>query len=129
MSNTKEGPFGRQSNSDEQPTPNPSLVSRVGEGIPGEIESWTELESLPVDGSLLVTTGGAGLGGSVYTIERRSDGFYISGNKTYCPEPTKVVSIGLSGLLMEPGTKRVAYKKTAKGDVLFTSQIASTKRK
>lgn len=29
-----------------------------------------------------------------YTIEKREDGLYISGNPKYCPNPTKVRNIG-----------------------------------
>lgn len=54
-------------------------------------------------GEVLLETLGAGESLSIvtkkhtYTLEKREDGFYISGNPKYCPTPTKVISLG-SGL-------------------------------
>ncbi len=40
-----------------------------------------------------------------YTLERREDGFYISGHPTFCPEPTKAYIAGSTagGLAISPG--------------------------
>ena len=49
-----------------------------------------DLTSLAVGKRLEVNT----QSGSIYIIEKRDDGLYISGNKTYCPESVKVDYIG-----------------------------------
>jgi hypothetical protein len=44
-----------------------------------------KLENLPIGKTLIASTKN-----TEYRIERREDGFYVSGNPKYCPEPTKV---------------------------------------
>jgi hypothetical protein len=53
--------------------------------VESEVSGGIYLENLKVGHFLEVETRHR-----IYTIERRIDGFYISGHPRYCPEPTKV---------------------------------------
>ncbi len=53
--------------------------------IESEMEGGVYLKDLPMGGSLEVETVN-----TIYSIEKREDGFYISGNIKFCPEPTRV---------------------------------------
>jgi hypothetical protein len=58
------------------------LASKI---IESEIEGGMKIDDLPEGKTLVVKTLN-----TTYHIERRSDGFYISGNPRFCPEPTPV---------------------------------------
>jgi hypothetical protein len=53
--------------------------------IESEVEGGMKIDSLPVGKTLVVKTMN-----TTYHIEKRLDGFYISGNPRFCPEPTPV---------------------------------------
>lgn len=54
-----------------------------------ELLGGCDLNKVPVGGLLLVTTRC-----SKYVIEKLEDGYMISGNKTYCPVPTRCNILG-----------------------------------
>lgn len=98
-------------------------MNQGNENLPGlaiaQSEKWGVLERLPVGKKLLVTTEGR-----IYTIERRPDGFYISGHPKHCPEPVKA-SITFATLLVGPAG-RLVYEIEGKGRV-YSSKILDTK--
>lgn len=57
--------------------------------IESQIEGGAHLDKLEIGKKLKVSTQN-----TIYTIEHREDGYYISGHPKYCPEPTKLKSIG-----------------------------------
>ena len=71
--------------SNEPFKPHPNLSDEVNNAIAdSELAGGADLDKLAVGRKLLVQTQN-----TLYTIERREDGLYISGNKRFCPEPTK----------------------------------------
>lgn len=72
--NKKEGLPSNQYNPDDQ------LIA----SSEGEVIERANLEELKVGEKLLITTEKR-----TYTIERRPDGFYISGHPQYCPTPVR----------------------------------------
>jgi len=54
-----------------------------------ELEGGADLNRLPVGYALEIETQN-----TIYILERRSDGYYIWGNRKYCPQPTKIKHIG-----------------------------------
>lgn len=65
--------------------PHPNLSDEINNAIiESELAGGADIDKLPVGKKLMVQTQN-----TLYTIERREDGVYISGNKRYCPEPTK----------------------------------------
>lgn len=66
--------------------PNPHFADTVNRNIiESEIEGGVYLKDLEVGSFLEVETKNR-----IYTIEKRKDGFYMSGHPEFCPEPTKV---------------------------------------
>jgi hypothetical protein len=66
-------------------TPHPNLSDEINNAIAeSELAGGADLEKLAVGKKLIVQTRN-----TLYTIEQREDGLYISGNKRFCPEPTK----------------------------------------
>lgn len=64
--------------------PHPNLTPEVNAAImDSELQGGADLRRLEVGRKLIVKTKN-----TTYTIERRADGDYISGNAKYCPEPT-----------------------------------------
>jgi hypothetical protein len=53
--------------------------------VAAEDQEGKDLEKMEVGATLEATTES----GRTYIIEKRTDGFYISGHPRYCPEPTK----------------------------------------
>jgi len=65
--------------------PHPNLSDEINNAIvESELEGGVFLDKVAVGKKLLVQTKN-----TLYTIERREDGLYISGNAKYCPDPTK----------------------------------------
>lgn len=65
--------------------PHPNLSDEVNNAIAeSELAGGVFLDKLAVGKKLQVETRN-----TTYTIERREDGLYISGNAKYCPEPVK----------------------------------------
>lgn len=65
--------------------PHPNLSNEINAAIAdSELAGGAYLDKLAVGKKLLVQTKK-----TLYTIEKREDGLYISGNAKYCPEPTK----------------------------------------
>ena len=65
--------------------PHPNLSDEINNAIAeSELEGGVFLDKVAVGKKLLVQTKN-----TLYTIERREDGLYISGNAKYCPDPTK----------------------------------------
>ncbi len=89
---------------------------------PVETRSWDELDGLQVGEKLLVNTES----GRIYTIERRQDGFYISGHPKYCPEPVKA-SISITNLLIGEG-KRMVIQIEGMNDIVYSSRISSAEK-
>jgi len=71
---------------------------------------------------------------TTYLIEHREDGFYISGNLKYCPEPTKFYLNGstFGGSLIKIGEivvgGRMEFFLTDKASPIITSRILSSER-
>src|SRR4051812_43633153 len=66
----------------DMPNWDPKVASKF---IQSEIEGGMELEKIPLGKSILLKTQNTN-----YIIERRTDGFYISGNPEFCAKPRKV---------------------------------------
>jgi hypothetical protein len=65
--------------------PHPNLSDEVNAAIAeSELAGGAYVNKLAVGKKLLVQTKN-----TLYTVERREDGLYISGNAKYCPVPTK----------------------------------------
>jgi hypothetical protein len=65
--------------------PHPNLSDEVNNAIvESELAGGVFLDKLVIGKKLQVQTRN-----TLYTIERREDGLYISGNAKYCPEPVK----------------------------------------
>lgn len=60
----------------------------VEDMVKSELQGGANLNELEVGRSLKVT-----IENSIYIVERRDDGLYISGHPKFCPEPTKVDKI------------------------------------
>jgi hypothetical protein len=70
--------------------PHPNLSDEVNNAIiESELSGGAYIEKLAVGKKLLVQTRN-----TLYTIERREDGLYISGSARFCPEPRKCVISG-----------------------------------
>lgn len=66
--------------------PHPGFRDEINRNfIESEIEGGIYLDNMPVGHFLEIETQNR-----IYTIERREDGFYISGHPEFCPEPVKV---------------------------------------
>lgn len=82
------------------------------------------LEDLEVGKKLEVVTQNTN-----YIIERREDGFYISGNKKFCPKPTKAYINGstMGGSSIKPGyvveDGYLEYVLPDRGGPITTSRI------
>ena len=64
-----------------------------------ELQGGVDLEALKDGDVLEITTQSR-----TYTLEKRSDGFYISGHPQYCPQPTKIHNPGSdTGFGFKPG--------------------------
>ena len=57
--------------------------------VESKIEGGAYLDKLEIGKKLKVSTEN-----TIYTIEHREDGYYISGSQKYCPQPTKLKGIG-----------------------------------
>jgi len=65
--------------------PHPNLRSEINNAImESELAGGAYLSRLAVGRKLLVQTRN-----TLYSIERRADGLYISGNAKFCPKPVK----------------------------------------
>ena len=63
----------------------PNLSDEINDAIEeSETAGGAHLDKLKVGKKLLVQTKN-----TVYIIDKREDGFYISGHPRFCPEPTK----------------------------------------
>lgn len=63
----------------------PNLSKEINDAIAeSELAGGADLKKLAVGKKLLVQTRN-----TLYTIERREDSLYISGNARFCPEPVK----------------------------------------
>ena len=68
----------------------PNLDDRLNKAIEeSDLQGGVKLENLSVGVKVEVWTEH-----TRYLIEKRADGYYISGHPEFCPEPTKVVLIG-----------------------------------
>ncbi len=71
-------------------TMHPNLAPELNAAIAkSEEDGGVWLRDVEVDTTLFVQTRN-----TLYTIEKRADGFYISGHPKYCPKPTKAVIQG-----------------------------------
>jgi len=67
-----------------------NLDAPIVEGIvESEIEGGVKLEDLAVGKTLEILTQSR-----TYVLEKREDGYYISGHPEFCPEPTKATIMG-----------------------------------
>jgi len=64
----------------------PEVNARIARS---EVEGGVWLKDIPVGGIIEIQTGN-----TLYRLEHREDGFYISGNQRFCPEPTKCTISG-----------------------------------
>lgn len=64
----------------------PEINAAIAES---ELQGGVFIDKLPLGRSLKVQTQN-----TLYTIERREDGLYMSGHYKYCPKPTKVNILG-----------------------------------
>jgi hypothetical protein len=64
----------------------PEINAAIAES---ELQGGVFIDKLPLGRSLKVQTQN-----TLYTIERREDGLYMSGHYEYCPRPTKVNILG-----------------------------------
>lgn len=99
----------------------PSFARKI---IKSEIDGGMKVENLPVGKTLEFRTEN-----HTYTLEHRSDGYYLSGHPDICPEPMKVEIIGSNfggsalkkefigrGLFLE-------FKFTESGEKFISSEI------
>jgi len=94
--------------------------------IKSGIEGGAELDKLPIGSGLEIATRN-----TVYLVEHRSDGFYLSGNEAYCQQPTKVEGLGSnftgrSGSMFKPeyiGRGMFMEFITPAGKQIVTSEI------
>ncbi|OGN04762.1 MAG: hypothetical protein A2831_01820 [Candidatus Yanofskybacteria bacterium RIFCSPHIGHO2_01_FULL_44_17] len=69
----------------------PHLDDRLNEAIKeSEIAGGLDLESLPTGKRVEVWIEN----GERFVVEKREDGYYLSGHEEFCPKPTRVVWIG-----------------------------------
>jgi len=70
---------------DEPYRPHPNLSDEINGAIAeSELAGGAYINKLATGRKLMVKTAN-----TLYTVERREDGLFISGNQKYCPEPTK----------------------------------------
>lgn len=70
--------------------PHPNLADEVNDAIvKSEILGGVNIDDLKVGRMLEIETENR-----IYTLEKRQDGYYISGHPEYCPEPVKVIISG-----------------------------------
>jgi len=71
-------------------TPHPGLSNQINSDIAqSEIEGGVKVADIAIGAVLHIQTQN-----TAYTLERREDGLYLSGNQRFCPEPTKVTISG-----------------------------------
>ena len=88
---SKENPDNNNRIKDKDPFRlSPRLPDKVNEKtIESEKADGAWIEMMEVGDRLEIKTVN-----TTYILEKRDDGFYLSGNKKYCPEPTKVIING-----------------------------------
>lgn len=84
------GPKRKKPEIPEPFKPHPHLDDEINRGIlESELQGGLDLQKIPTNSRVEVWTKNRR-----YLVEKRSDGYYISGHPEYCPEPIKVLWIG-----------------------------------
>jgi len=79
---------GPEGDASEVKTPEDEILEKYGaEELAKRVEKekFISVDAIPVGNTVTIRTAN-----TTYKLERRSDGFYMSGSPKYCPEPTKV---------------------------------------
>jgi len=86
--------MGKPESPEDEPVP-PEEPSEIWDEnvrkalVESEMQGGVDLEKMEVGKTLIVTTENR-----TYIIEKREDGFYISGHPKYCPKPIKGEILG-----------------------------------